>query len=176
MSNEWGVSHECFASPLNATLTSFNSCCPDVDGSFGSLGSFYDWFPTHGAYEANPPFDSDSVNLCFRHIEKILQLSQSSDYQMPLLFVVITPFVPVHVSPKFVLGRFSLDKNRHCFRLGMHHRGGAKKQDWWIGPKPTCVTFVGNKAAAVKWPDTDVKFRKLRDAFVPPRWYLFPVK
>jgi len=168
MSNEWGVSHECFASPLNATLTSFNSCCPDVDGSFGSLGSFYDWFPTHGAYEANPPFDFDSVNLCFRHIDKILQLSQSSDYEMPLLFVVITPFVPAHVSPKFVLGRFSLDQNRHCFRLGMHHRGGAKKQDWWICPKPTCVTFVGNKAAAVKWPVTNVTFRKLREAFLPP--------
>ena len=36
-----GVGFECFASPLNATFARFGSAFPDVDGPFGSAGSFF---------------------------------------------------------------------------------------------------------------------------------------
>jgi hypothetical protein len=35
------VGFECFASPLNATFARFGSAFPDVDGPFGSAGSFF---------------------------------------------------------------------------------------------------------------------------------------
>ena len=37
------VGFECFASPLNATFARFGSAFPDVDGPFGSAGSFFRW-------------------------------------------------------------------------------------------------------------------------------------
>ncbi len=35
------VGCECFASPLNASFARFGSAFPDVDGPFGSAGSFF---------------------------------------------------------------------------------------------------------------------------------------
>ena len=35
------VGFECFASPLNAAFARFGSAFPDVDGPFGSAGSFF---------------------------------------------------------------------------------------------------------------------------------------
>lgn len=35
------VGFECFASPLNAHFSRFGSAFPDVDGPFGSSGSFF---------------------------------------------------------------------------------------------------------------------------------------
>jgi hypothetical protein len=50
-----GVSVECFASPLNCHLPAFCSAFPDTDAAFGSLGSFFDFFPTEGSFQVNPP-------------------------------------------------------------------------------------------------------------------------
>ncbi len=52
----FGVSVECFSSPLNCYLPWYCSLFPDVDAPFGSCGSFFDWAPTCGSFEANPPF------------------------------------------------------------------------------------------------------------------------
>ena len=30
----------------------------DTDGPFGSLGSFYEFFPSEGSFQINPPFMS----------------------------------------------------------------------------------------------------------------------
>jgi hypothetical protein len=60
----FGVKHECFASPLNAELASFNSLFPDTDSFFGGRGSFFDFAPLTGSFECNPPADHAAVRRC----------------------------------------------------------------------------------------------------------------
>jgi phosphorylated CTD-interacting factor 1 len=55
----FGVTVECFASPLNAYLPAHCSLFPDTDAAFGSMGSFFELKPgtlEEGSFEANPPF------------------------------------------------------------------------------------------------------------------------
>jgi hypothetical protein len=167
------------ASPLNCTLDSYNSLFPDVDGVFGSLGSFFDFIPQHGAFEANPPFDTDSVIATFQHIQRVLQLAQESqerhrrigstevaDDGLPLLFVVVTPFVPdAVVSDEFLIWQEKLAAHEHSYTLGMKHRGGSKGAELWECTGVTVLSFIGNRAAKVKWPVTAAKVKKLRAAF-----------
>jgi len=62
-----GVTMECFASPLNCRFGRYCSAFPDTDGCFGSLGSFFDFWPLEGSFEANPPF----VPAVRRSLDKI---------------------------------------------------------------------------------------------------------
>ena len=43
LQSEMQVAHECFASPLNATLGDYNSLFMDVDKYYSSHGSFFDF-------------------------------------------------------------------------------------------------------------------------------------
>jgi phosphorylated CTD-interacting factor 1 len=69
--DDFGVRHECFASPLNAETSSFCSLFPDTDRFFGSSGSFFDFFPKMGSFECNP-FDYSSVERTLEHIVELL--------------------------------------------------------------------------------------------------------
>ena len=52
----FGTKMEMFASPLNSRYRTFCSAYSDTDTVFGSRGSFFNFYPTRGSYEANPPF------------------------------------------------------------------------------------------------------------------------
>lgn len=85
-----GVHHECFASPLNANMNSYTSAYPDVDYSFGSLGSFFqlrDIYPDGGSFAANPPFIAPVMDSMMLYI---VDWMNSSDAP-PLSFIVIMP-------------------------------------------------------------------------------------
>ena len=100
---KFNIAHECFASPLNVSLTSssFNSLFYDVDKHFGSQGSFFTSSPLTGTYEVNPPFDPGSVRATYEHIDRLLRKNeakskldeqQCGEYaSLPLLFVVVAP-------------------------------------------------------------------------------------
>ena len=77
---------ECFASPLNCRYSSYCSAFPDTDGIFGSKGSFFDFYPTSGSYEVNPPFIESIMVASVDHSHKLL--TDSSD---GLSFVFIIP-------------------------------------------------------------------------------------
>ena len=57
-----GVNMECFASPLNSRYARFCSAFPDTDAAFGSRGSFFHFRPTHGSFQANPPFVPEVIS------------------------------------------------------------------------------------------------------------------
>eukprot|EP00929_Paragymnodinium_shiwhaense_P007139 TRINITY_DN111087_c0_g1_i1.p1 TRINITY_DN111087_c0_g1~~TRINITY_DN111087_c0_g1_i1.p1 ORF type:complete len:759 (-),score=227.26 TRINITY_DN111087_c0_g1_i1:34-2310(-) len=80
---EFGVSAECFASPFNCWHSRYCSAFPDCDAVFGSLGSFFDFRPKAGSFEANPPFAPAVLARMREHIEDLL--AEASD---PLSFVV----------------------------------------------------------------------------------------
>jgi hypothetical protein len=70
--DDFGVRHECFASPLNAELASFGSLFPDVDSFFGSTGSFFDYFPHTGSFQCHPPADHAAVERTLAHVAELL--------------------------------------------------------------------------------------------------------
>ena len=77
---------ECFASPLNCRYSSYCSAFPDTDSMFGSKGSFFDFFPTSGSYEVNPPFIESIMIASVEHAHKLLVESKDA-----LSFVFIIP-------------------------------------------------------------------------------------
>jgi len=78
MVSQFGVAHECFASPLSNIRSSFNSSLfADTDRFFGSLGSFFDFVPLEGSFHVNPPFSGGSLKLMFDRIFRLLQHSDN---------------------------------------------------------------------------------------------------
>lgn len=86
----FSVAFECFASPLNCRYSHFCSAFPDIDSSFGryilfilsqqcqfsltsSVGSFFNFRPNSGAYEANPPFSPDFLVKMASHMRRLLK-------------------------------------------------------------------------------------------------------
>lgn len=63
---------ECFASPLNCRYSSFCSAFPDTDEVFGGKGSFFEFFPSKGSYEVNPPFIEGIMAASVRHVQELL--------------------------------------------------------------------------------------------------------
>ena len=55
--DHFSVRMECFASPFNCRWRTYCSAFVDTDAMFGSVGSFFQFKPTTGSYEANPPFE-----------------------------------------------------------------------------------------------------------------------
>jgi hypothetical protein len=51
----FGAQMECFASPFNCRYSVFCSSQWDLDGYFGSVGSFFAFRPLDGMYVAHPP-------------------------------------------------------------------------------------------------------------------------
>lgn len=51
----FGAEMECFASPFNSRYSVFCSSQWDLDGYFGSIGSFFAFRPLDGMYVAHPP-------------------------------------------------------------------------------------------------------------------------
>ena len=78
LQQEWKVKYEGFASPLNCHFGKgrYYSCFPDVDRTFGSLGSFFTSSHTEGSFELNPPF---SASLYQALLDKCIHTLQAAD-------------------------------------------------------------------------------------------------
>ena len=64
-----------------------SSAFPDVDGYFGSLGSFFDLKITSGSYQANPPFTQPIMQRFCDRVETALRDPSVG----PLSFTIIVP-------------------------------------------------------------------------------------
>jgi hypothetical protein len=82
---QFGVSCECFASPLNATCGSFCSAFICTDACLGSRGGFFSQsFTSGGSFEVGPPYNITVVSMV---AEKILQeLQETEDHGVLLSF------------------------------------------------------------------------------------------
>jgi hypothetical protein len=164
--DEWGVSHECFASPLNCHLPSFCSLFPDTDTCFGSKGSFFDFRPTEGSFEANPPFMETILMDTARHISHLLTASAS-----PLSFVFVAPawddseFYTFIATSPYLTGRLNLESNEHFYKYGMQHRLPKGKRHR-KAEFSSFIFFLQNEAGASRWPVTNGKLSVLRQAFM----------
>uniref|UniRef100_A0A3B4V3Z9 mRNA (2'-O-methyladenosine-N(6)-)-methyltransferase n=1 Tax=Seriola dumerili TaxID=41447 RepID=A0A3B4V3Z9_SERDU len=124
LNRQFGVSFECFASPLNCYFKQFCSAFPDIDGFFGSRGPFLSFSPVSGSFEANPPFCEELMDTMVTHFEELL--NQSSE---PLSFIVFVPEWRDPVTPaltrmeasRFLRHQLSVTAYEHEYRSGSQH-------------------------------------------------------
>jgi phosphorylated CTD-interacting factor 1 len=173
---------ECFASPLNCRYDRFGSAFPDVDGPFGSRGSFFDWAERLGEYEsedglclqANPPFCDGLIAELNKTISEVLSSDLQSNRQCPIMFVVFVPAwrdancYQLLLDNPFLTKHILLEQCQHWYAEGTRHR---RKDSFRLASFDTSILFYQNEAAKEKWDlasDTGNGFlamEELQDAF-----------
>jgi hypothetical protein len=156
LNKQFDVSEEMFASPFNCYFPNYCSAFVDTDIFFGSHGSFFDYFPTEGSFECNPPFTSEIYLRMIDHIDHLLDQSQQ-----PLSFIV---FIPERIegddpnADKLKKSRFLKKSvivlyNQHEYVSGAQHMPD-KSKDLTMNYEPchnTQIFFLQNKAGNQKW-------------------------
>ena len=162
-----GNTIECFASPLNCRFKQYCSAFPDVEGLFGSLGSFFEFSPTEGSFEANPPFVPEIMTAMGERIEKLL----GNQYASALSFLVVVPawgagmqFVEHLEASEHVRAQAHIPAADHVFCDGAQHNRVPRHGSVELRPSSwdTAVVLLQNEAGAAKWP---VDTQALEDSF-----------
>jgi phosphorylated CTD-interacting factor 1 len=78
LKRQFGVTFECFASPLNCYFKQYCSTFADTDGYFGSNGNFLHFSPLTGSMSAFPPFCEPLLDASFDHFDRLLGASQEA--------------------------------------------------------------------------------------------------
>ena len=169
MHTHFGVSLECFSSPLNSYMPSFCSLFPDTDAQFGSLGSFFDFHPLEGSFEANPPFVMPLMIKMVNHIEMLLSAATG-----PMSFAVVVPaweddaHWPLLVGSAFTTGSFTVLAADHSYCDGGQHENSIAEK-YRPAPFNTAVFFLQNKQGKELWPLNPASEASLKAAFAAAR-------
>ncbi|KAM6981370.1 mRNA (2'-O-methyladenosine-N(6)-)-methyltransferase [Aplochiton taeniatus] len=166
---QFGVSFECFASPLNCYFKQFCSAFPDTDGFYGSRGPFLSFSPASGSFEANPPFCEELMDSMVTHFEELLERSSE-----PLSFIVFvpdwrdppTPALTRMESSVFLRHHMTVPAFEHEYRSGSQHT--CKKEEmYYKAVHGTAVFFLQNTAGFAKWEPTTERLQELLAAYQP---------
>lgn len=162
---DFGVFFECFASPLNAHFPRYCSAFEDTDFAFGSLGSFFQFRPTEGSFEAHPPPVQTLVDAMVAHMDDLLLMTKK-----PLSFVVIlsaagesSPLWQAVRKSRYCTHVEALLSHRHCFTEGLEHR--RKDATLKLGVRPSAVFWLQNEGAAQRWAVKPEALARLHAAF-----------
>ncbi|ETO72570.1 hypothetical protein F441_11231 [Phytophthora nicotianae CJ01A1] len=160
---EFDCKMECFASPLNCRYSRFCSAFLDTDFAFGSVGSFFDFSPRSGCFEANPPFIPKVIKRMADHMTALLNAADG-----PLAFIVIIPawqetegWQQLNAS-RFNQRHLLIPQKQHGYCEGKQQ---IRKTRWRIASFDTSVFFWQNSKACNKWPVTEKKLESLKLAF-----------
>ncbi|XP_066558286.1 mRNA (2'-O-methyladenosine-N(6)-)-methyltransferase [Amia ocellicauda] len=163
----FGVSFECFASPLNCYFKQFCSAFPDTDGFFGSRGPFLNFSPVSGSFEANPPFCEELMDAMVTHFEDLLERSTE-----PLSFIVFvpewrdppTPALTRMESSRFKRHQLTVTAFEHEYRSGSQHI--CKREElYYKAVHGTAVLFLQNAAGFAKWEPNSERIQELLAAY-----------
>jgi phosphorylated CTD-interacting factor 1 len=165
-----GVEMECFASPLNCHYARYCSAFPDVDARFGSRGSFFDFWPASGSFEANPPFVEELVRDMAAHIDRLLRAARG-----PLSFCVFLPDwqdaegnMALARSP-FLRGTALAEPQRHSYMCGKQHSVPTHGERVYTAVHATRVFVLQNEAGLAKWTPTPERLAALREGMARPQ-------
>ncbi|TMW60419.1 hypothetical protein Poli38472_000461 [Pythium oligandrum] len=154
---------ECFASPLNSRYSRFCSAFLDTDAAFGSVGSFFDFTPRTGCFEANPPFIPQLIKRMADHMSALLDAADGA-----LMFIIIIPawketegWKLLHAS-RYNQQDMIVAQKDHGYCEGKQQ---IRKTRWRIASFDTSVFFWQNAKATQKWPVTKAAMDDLREAF-----------
>nr|XP_023652355.1 phosphorylated CTD-interacting factor 1 isoform X1 [Paramormyrops kingsleyae]XP_023652356.1 phosphorylated CTD-interacting factor 1 isoform X1 [Paramormyrops kingsleyae] len=167
LNKQFGVSFECFASPLNCYFKQFCSASPDIDGFFGSRGPFLSFSPVSGSFEANPPFCEELMDAMVTHFEKLLERSSE-----PLSFIIFipewrdppTPALTRMEASRFRRHQFTVQAFEHEYRSGSQHI--CKREElYYKAVHSTAIIFLQNAAGFAKWEPTAERIQELQAAY-----------
>nr|CAD7585766.1 unnamed protein product [Timema genevievae] len=174
----FGVTFECFASPLNCYFKQYCSVFPDTDSYFGSRGyaacfflPFLDFKPVSGSFEANPPFCEELMEAMVNHFERLL-----ADSPEPLSFIV---FIPEWRDPapnallKLEASHFKrkqvvVPAFEHEYRHGFQHLISKSELNVRCA-HGTLVVWLQNNSGYQRWGPTEERVEALLEAFRPGR-------
>ena len=161
------VTHECFASPLNCYYGSYCSAFEDIDGPFGTSGSFWDFSPTQGgSFQANPPFVHHVMVKMVEKIESLLL--KGNEENNAFSFVVIVPVwleessYQQMVQSNFLVNHWIIAKADHGFCDGAQHQ---RRDRYRVSPYDTAIFILQNKAGRIQYPLPENLQNDLRAAF-----------
>uniref|UniRef100_A0A1Q3EZD0 Putative host cell transcription factor hcfc1 n=1 Tax=Culex tarsalis TaxID=7177 RepID=A0A1Q3EZD0_CULTA len=167
----FGVTFECFASPLNCYFRQYCSAFGDTDSYFGSRGSFLEFRPVSGSFQVNPPYCEELIDATLQHIDRLL-----TDSTEPLSFIV---FLQEWKEPALqCLSKIedSHFKRKQVVVMGMEHeyRHGLQhcipKSDVnFKSIHGTMVVWLQNNAGFQRWGPTEARVDALLEAFRPGR-------
>ena len=169
LNKNFGVTVECFSSPLNNYLPTYCSFFPDTDAAFGSVGSFFDFQPFEGSFEANPPFVASLMVLMVSRMDVLLTTATG-----PMSFAVVVPawcedaHWPRLLNSNFNKGYFIVAATEHSYCDGRQH-GSSIDERYRPAPFDTAVFFLQNEEGAKKWPLTSRSKAELIEAFAAAR-------
>ncbi|KFM59810.1 Phosphorylated CTD-interacting factor 1, partial [Stegodyphus mimosarum] len=163
----FGVSFECFASPLNCYFRQYCSAFPDTDSYFGSRGPILSFYPVSGSFEANPPYCEELLEASFLHFEKLLSSSQE-----PLSFIVFIPecrdpvpsFLSKIEASRFKRKQLLIPAYDHEYRHGFQHVI-PKSEICQRSVHGTQVFFLQNDSGYARWGPTPERIEALLEAF-----------
>lgn len=165
----FGVTFECFASPLNCYFRQYCSAFPDTDSFFGSRGSILKFFPVAGSFEVNPPFSEELMEATVNHLERLLTESPES-----LSFIVFFPDfrdpVPVALT-KLEASRYKREQllipaYDHEYRHGFQHIM-PRSEVSVRSTHGTHIIFLQNDAGYARWGPTPERLDALRESYRP---------
>lgn len=166
LNRTFGVTFECFASPLNCYFQQYCSAFADTDCYFGSRGSILQFHPLSGSFEANPPFCEELIEAMIDHFESLL--SKATE---PLSFIIFVPewkdpppeFLNKLETSKFTQKIFVLPAKQHEYRNGYQHNC-SKEEINYKSAHGTVVVFLQNAAGAAFWGPTPERLNELSQA------------
>lgn len=157
-----GVTHECFASPMNCYFNIYCSAFYDTDHPFGSVGSFFQFRPSEGSYEVGPPYTEEVVLRTAEHVIDLVRTSTRA-----LSFVVFVPDWrhPLQEGQKLLEEscvtrcHFVARPNEHAYLAGSQHVPDSteivpcrRRRNQIISPFATHIYVVQNELGCKKWP------------------------
>ncbi|KAH3732503.1 phosphorylated CTD interacting factor [Pelomyxa schiedti] len=191
--NTFGVSYECFASPLNCFFPQFCSAFYDVDWVFGSQGSFFDWEPPQqgGVFEVGPPYTLGVMNMCAKRLLELISQSDKSNAtdtigtttsttessnqlpapKQPLTFFVFvpewrTPPAEYHLTLEAapcLRHTFAAEGKKHSYVVGDQHDRFARH---FVLPFSTRVYVLQNNEAWARTPFSAENGQQLTEQLV----------
>ena len=166
------VGFECFASPLNATYDKFCSCFGDgdVDNFFGSVGSFFDFAPRRGSFEANPPFVPEVMLQAVKRAEALVEAAEAAHEPLSFCFIVPTwdrlPFHQQLLHSQWLAGEaLLLEASSHAFVDGAAHCKEREGERFRPSSFGTTVGLLQSSSAAARWPMSAELRADLAEAF-----------
>ncbi|XP_072381419.1 mRNA (2'-O-methyladenosine-N(6)-)-methyltransferase [Diabrotica undecimpunctata] len=171
LNRAFGVTFECFASPLNCYFRQYCSAFADCDSYFGSRGSFLKLKAVSGSFEANPPYCEELMEASVDHMERLL-----SDSPEPLSFIVLMPDyrepTPVALqrleTSQFKRRQVIVPAYEHEFRHGFQHV--LSKSEMNVrSVHATVIVWLQNSAGHQRWEPSEDRVQALLEAFRPGR-------
>lgn len=163
-----GVGFEGFASPLNCTLPNYCSGFPDVDGAFGTAGSFFSLSPKQtlgGSFALNPPFVHAILDAAADRALQLLDAAQAAGAQHALSIAFIMPgwketnaHARLSASPH-LRRAITVAAADHGFCDGASHQ---RQDPFRASPYDTVIFVLQTDRAAKRWPAHDAFETEIR--------------